>query len=115
MFHKDANSRVASEMRNIEYRSRKGEKIGSRTLQLPPMGILPFRHVSACLREIFQNPFRYKRDRPIIFYSATQFATESYLHFTNDRPNVKIAHEFVANYPCCTCGIYAFIKSHCSI
>lgn len=90
MFHKDANSRVASEMRNIEYRSRKGRRsvveCCSFRLWIPPLSP----RIGELASEIFQNPFRYKRDCPIIFYSAAQFAARSYFTLTL-QANVKIA------------------------
>lgn len=102
MFYKDANSRVASEMRNIEYRSRNGRRsvVARFSFRLwnPPLSP----------RRVCARYFKIRSDISAIaqsfFTVATQFATESFLrlHFTNDCSNVKIAYEFVTNCSCCT-------------
>lgn len=107
-------------MRNIEYRSRKR---GRRSVVAQPdsasaYGILPFRHISGSLREIFQNPFQgYKRDRPIVFLTMrlirkkkkTIFKLiiyERLLERQNSRANYCQLFRWI---------IYPLIKSTCSI
>jgi len=110
MFHKDANSWVASEMRNIEYRSRKEKRSVvahfSFCLWIPPLSP----RIGVCAKY-----FKIRSDISAIAQSFFTTRPNSQqkailrLHLANDCSNIKITHELVANYSHC---MYSpFIKS----